>query len=103
MALDQEGVSLVDTLYNEIGDRMGLLMTNPFGNYLFQKIVEMSSDAQRRNLVMECRGCDVQLKNVQQTLCAASKDLYGTRCVQKLIRVSVVRRLNSSYVDCLIW
>lgn len=54
-ALDQEGVSLVEVLYEELGERMGLLMTNQFGNYLFQKIVEMSSDQQRRRLVGEGR------------------------------------------------
>ena len=51
MALEQEGTSLVDVLYEEMGERIGLLMTNQFGNYLFQKILEMSSDQQRRQLV----------------------------------------------------
>lgn len=51
LALDQEGTSLLDVLYEEMGERIGLLMTNQFGNYLFQKILEMSSDQQRRQLV----------------------------------------------------
>ena len=51
LALDQEGTSLVDVLYEEMGERIGLLMTNQFGNYLVQKILEMSSDQQRRQLV----------------------------------------------------
>ena len=42
---------MVDLLYRELGRQVGLLMTDPFGNYLFQKLVEMSTDEQRRSLV----------------------------------------------------
>ena len=41
----------VGLLYRELGRQVGLLMTDPFGNYLFQKLVEMSTDEQRRSLV----------------------------------------------------
>lgn len=50
-ALGQEGTVMVELLYRELGRQVGLLMTDPFGNYLFQKLVEMSTDEQRRSLV----------------------------------------------------
>ena len=50
-ALGQEGMVLVELLYRELGRQVGQLMTDPFGNYLFQKLVEMSTDEQRRGLV----------------------------------------------------
>lgn len=50
-ALGQEGTVMVELLYRELGRQVGLLMTDPFSNYLFQKLVEMSTDEQRRSLV----------------------------------------------------
>lgn len=47
---------LVELLYRELGAQVYQLMTDPFGNYLFQKLVEMSTNDQRRGLVRVARG-----------------------------------------------
>ena len=52
-ALGQEGTVMVELLYRELGRQVGLLMTDPFGNYLFQKLLDVSSDDQRRDVVGE--------------------------------------------------
>ena len=51
VAITQDGNKVVELLLNELSDQLKVLMTNPFGNYLFQEIVEMSTEAQLRFLV----------------------------------------------------
>ncbi|KAF8128321.1 hypothetical protein K438DRAFT_2000386 [Mycena galopus ATCC 62051] len=51
------------------------LMTDPFGNYLCQKILEYSTDEQR-NVI-----CD----SIAQDLVKISLNMHGTRAVQKMI------------------
>lgn len=50
-------------------------MTDPFGNYLCQKLLEYASDEQR-NLI-----CD----SVASDLVNISLNMHGTRAVQKMI------------------
>ena len=49
--------------------------TNPFGNYLCQKLLEYSTDDQR-NVICE---------SVTQNLVTISLNMHGTRAVQKMI------------------
>lgn len=51
LAIEQDGMCMVEMLYEELGDHMATLMSDPFGNYLFQELVEMSSDEQLFQLV----------------------------------------------------
>ena len=44
----EKGVSMI---YEEVGGELTELMMDSFGNYLFQKLVEVSSDEQRREVV----------------------------------------------------
>ena len=50
-AVEQEGRTVVELLYRELGSQLSALMTDPFGNYLFQKLVELSNDEKRRSMV----------------------------------------------------
>lgn len=51
LAIEQDGMEVVDLLYHELGNRLVLLMTDPFGNYLFQELIEVSTDQQLFSLV----------------------------------------------------
>ena len=42
---------MVELLLRALGGQLSALMTDPFGNYLFQKLVELGSDEQRRVMV----------------------------------------------------
>ena len=58
------------------------LITDPFGNYLFQKLIDKCTDRSRRTII---KGV-VQGKNAI-LLSDAATNLHGTRCVQKLIQL----------------
>lgn len=51
VAITEDGNKVVELLLNELSDQLKVLMTNPFGNYLFQEIIETSTEAQLRFLV----------------------------------------------------
>lgn len=51
LAIEQDGMEVVDLLYGELGTRLVLLMTDPFGNYLFQELIEVSTEQQLHSLV----------------------------------------------------
>jgi len=53
------------------------MMVDPFGNYLFQKLLERVAGAQRLAIVRRVRG----------HLVAAALNLHGTRSVQKVVEV----------------
>ena len=51
--MEQEGRTVVELLLRALGGQLSALMTDPFGNYLFQKLVELGSDEQRRVMVRD--------------------------------------------------
>lgn len=51
------------------------LMTDPFGNYLIQKLLECCTEDQRTAIIDQ----------VQKSLVKISLNMHGTRAVQKLI------------------
>jgi hypothetical protein len=53
------------------------MMTDPFGNYLFQKLIEKVSDVERTSV----------LSLVRDRLVDAALNLHGTRSVQRLVEV----------------
>eukprot|EP00698_Gefionella_okellyi_P001989 TRINITY_DN1186_c1_g1_i1.p1 TRINITY_DN1186_c1_g1~~TRINITY_DN1186_c1_g1_i1.p1 ORF type:complete len:539 (-),score=95.59 TRINITY_DN1186_c1_g1_i1:95-1711(-) len=63
------------TVLEELFPHLPELMTDPFGNYLCQKLLERSSDAQRCAIIRE----------VTSEIIAISLDMHGTRAVQKII------------------
>jgi hypothetical protein len=52
-------------------------MTDAFGNYLFQKLLETADDEQRTNI----------LETVSTRMLGAALNLHGTRSVQKLVEL----------------
>lgn len=76
--LDYEDRSdLCEVIYHESLDHLAEMMVDPFGNYLFQKLLERVSDSQRL----------VIIRRVSSNLVAAALNLHGTRSVQKVVEV----------------
>jgi hypothetical protein len=74
-ALDEEGSMAATLILNEGLPFWGEAMVDPFGNYLFQKILEKITAEERVMLV----------KSVSTRLVNASLNLHGTRSVQKIV------------------
>lgn len=49
--LERKGATAVAAIYSALGDEVQCLVMDQYGNYLFQKLVDMSSDDQRREVV----------------------------------------------------
>lgn len=62
-------------VFQDIFDHLAELMTDPFGNYLCQKLFEFCDDSQKGMIVAR----------VAPNLVAISLNMHGTRAVQKLI------------------
>jgi len=58
------------------------LIVDPFGNYLFQRIIEKCTERSRRLILV-----DILQGKVNIPLGSAAMNIHGTRCVQKLIQV----------------
>ncbi len=76
-ALDEEGPMAATLILNEGLPFWGEAMVDPFGNYLFQKILEKITAEERVMLV----------KTVSTRLVNASLNLHGTRSVQKIVEL----------------
>ena len=63
--------ALVESMLNILPE----VMTNQFGNYLCQKLVEVCSVSSLRNIVQAILPCIVEV----------SMDLHGTRVIQTLV------------------
>ncbi|EED94583.1 predicted protein, partial [Thalassiosira pseudonana CCMP1335] len=74
-ALDEDGPSAATAILNEGLTFWAEAMVDPFGNYLFQKILERITPEERVILV----------KSVSTRLVNASLNLHGTRSVQKIV------------------
>ncbi|XP_030524202.1 pumilio homolog 12-like isoform X2 [Rhodamnia argentea] len=90
MARDQHGCRLlqkkitegpqeaVDKIFYEVIDCIVELMTDPFGNYLVQKLLEVCREDQRTRMLQE-------ITRKPGDLVRISCDMHGTRAVQKVI------------------
>jgi len=85
-ALDEEGVTAASMILNEGLSFWGEAMVDPFGNYLFQKILEKITAEERIILV----------QNVSPRLVNASLNLHGTRSVQKVVELCAIDEKESA-------
>ena len=76
-ALDEEGPMAATMILEEGLSFWGEAMVDPFGNYLFQKILEKITPSERVILV----------RSVSARLVNASLNLHGTRSVQKVVEL----------------
>ncbi|KAG5715907.1 Pumilio domain-containing protein C6G9.14 [Termitomyces sp. T112] len=76
-----------DMIFLETFKHFAELMTDPFGNYLCQKLLEYSTDEQRNLL------CD----SVAQDLVNISLNMHGTRAVQKMVDFLSTRRQQADH------
>ncbi|GBG29249.1 Pumilio domain-containing protein C6G9.14 [Hondaea fermentalgiana] len=76
--VDTDGDRACQVILDEVRSRLVLLMLDPFGNYLFQKLLERATVAQRA----------LMLEEVESKLIEAALNLHGTRSVQKFIEVT---------------
>lgn len=49
--LDEYPQRIIPIIYEEVGNELTELMMNSFGNYLFQKLLDVSTVEQRRSVV----------------------------------------------------
>ena len=84
-ALDEEGPMAATLILNEGLPFWGEAMVDPFGNYLFQKILEKITAEERIMLV----------ESVSTRLVNASLNLHGTRSVQKIVELCTMDEKNS--------
>lgn len=86
-ALDEEGPTAATLILNEGLPFWGEAMVDPFGNYLFQKILEKITPDERIMLI----------KSVSSRLVNASLNLHGTRSVQKVVELCALDDQQRSY------
>lgn len=79
-SLDEEGPNAATLILNEGLSFWGEAMVDPFGNYLFQKILEKITAEERIVLV----------RSVSSRLVNASLNLHGTRSVQKVVELCAI-------------
>ncbi|KAI9919718.1 hypothetical protein PsorP6_017673 [Peronosclerospora sorghi] len=76
--LDYEDRSdLCEVIYHESLEHLAEMMVDPFGNYLFQKLLDRVEEKKRL----------VIIRRVSSNLVAAALNLHGTRSVQKVVEV----------------
>ncbi|XP_050220014.1 pumilio homolog 12 [Mercurialis annua] len=68
----------IEKIFVEVIDHIVELMTDPFGNYLVQKLLEVCNEDQRMQIL-----CSITRKAAE--LVRISCDMHGTRAVQKVI------------------
>ncbi|GMH47162.1 hypothetical protein TrRE_jg3733, partial [Triparma retinervis] len=76
-ALDEDGSEAATAIFKEGLAFMAEIMVDPFGNYLFQKILEKCSDAERLTII----------RTVAPKLVQSALNLHGTRSVQKVVEM----------------
>ena len=84
-ALDEDGPTAATAILHEGLSFWAEAMVDPFGNYLFQKILERITPDERVTLV----------NSVSTRLVNASLNLHGTRSVQKIVEVCALDETNA--------
>jgi hypothetical protein len=88
-ALAENDPEVATTIFNELLPYMAELMMDPFGNYLFQKLLDCISLKEREMLV----------KTVSTRLVQSSLNLHGTRSVQKIIDTVSINTIIQDFLD----
>ncbi|KAI4386308.1 hypothetical protein MLD38_004249 [Melastoma candidum] len=106
MAKDQQGCRLlqrkiaegppevVEKIFFEVIDHMIELMTDPFGNYLVQKLLEVCDEGQLTQILKV-------VTRMPGDLVQISCDMHGTRAVQKVIEMLKIREHKVMVVNSL--
>jgi len=89
--LDEKNEKYVDIIFKETSAHFVELMTDPFGNYLCQKLMDHCQDDQRTVIV---RTVSPQLVNI-------SLNMHGTRAVQRMIESLSNKEQISSIISAL--
>ncbi|CAM9795367.1 unnamed protein product [Phaeothamnion confervicola] len=76
--LDEGDPETATAVYDEAKPHLLEMMVDPFGNYLFQKILERVTDEQRTEVALL----------VADRIVEAGRNLHGTRSVQKIIELA---------------
>ncbi|CAL0323807.1 unnamed protein product [Lupinus luteus] len=87
----QEEISFI---FVELINNVMELMMNPFGNYVFQKLVEICSEQQRTHIILVVTNSDFHFV----TMCL---DIHGTRAVQKLLEHVTTQEQRSLIMSAL--
>jgi len=86
--LEKNKEESLDIIFNGAKPYFPDLMSDPFGNYLCQKLFEVCNDMQRTELV----------KIVAPTIVSISLNQHGTRAVQKLLEyLTIPEQVTSVY------
>lgn len=75
--VDRDGSDAVEAILHEVSSRLVTLMLDPFGNYLFQKLLDHATPEQSNIMLLETKAHLIQ----------AALNLHGTRSVQKFIEI----------------
>jgi len=75
--LKEGNEEIICAIYNESLECLSLMMTDPFGNYLFQKLFEHGNEEQ----------CSAMLDQIRDDIVNAATNIHGTRSVQKVIEI----------------
>lgn len=89
LCLDQSDMR--DLIFEESLNHLPEMMVDPFGNYLFQKLLERVTETQRTSIV----------RRVSSNLVPAALNLHGTRSVQKVVEVCGSREQLEVIVNAL--
>jgi len=73
--LDEDNASHTQIILSELMDHLMELMTDPFGNYLFSKLMEHCDNVQKEQIV----------KKIVDDLLPTAFDMYGTQSMQKMM------------------
>ncbi|CAI9770081.1 unnamed protein product [Fraxinus pennsylvanica] len=84
----------VHIIFSEIVDHAVELITNPFGNYLMQKLLDVCNEEQRLQILL-------RVTEVPGELVRVSLNTHGTRVVQKLIETLKTRQQISLVISAL--
>ncbi|ELP84730.1 meiotic coiled-coil protein, putative [Entamoeba invadens IP1] len=98
--LEEGNTGTLEYIYQQIVPLLDSLMIDPFGNYLCQKLIEVVKPDQRVEIIEE----------IGDKIHTISRNIYGTRSVQKLINsasskneVNLIRKYLEPYVINLIF
>mmetsp|Transcript_3916 Transcript_3916/g.6851 ORF Transcript_3916/g.6851 Transcript_3916/m.6851 type:complete len:873 (-) Transcript_3916:330-2948(-) len=89
--LEEGSPYIVSSIFQEAFDSFVDLMTDPFGNYLCQKLFEHCSGEERLAIVQKCG----------PALARVSANMHGTRAVQRMVECLVTQDQISAVVEAL--